>query len=123
MPGECKVETALEILVGKRKPVILFHLFSKGTMRFSELQRAIPDITKKMLTSQLRELEYHDIVHREVYPVVPPRVEYSITEYGLNMTPILQAMNEWGVAHVAHLNKLYGGDRQVESFEVNNVLG
>lgn len=123
MPGECKVETALEIIVGKWKPIILFHLFSNGTMRFSELQRAIPDITKKMLTAQLRELEYHDIVHREVYPVVPPRVEYSITEYGKNMTPVLQAMNDWGVAHVEHLNKLYGEDRKVESFEVNDVLG
>lgn len=123
MPGECKVETALEILVGKWKPVILFQLFSNGTMRFSELQRAIPHITKKMLTAQLRELEYHNIVHRKVYPVVPPRVEYSITEYGLNMAPVLQAMNDWGVAHVEHLSKLYGEDRKIESFEVNDVRG
>ncbi|KQO12425.1 winged helix-turn-helix transcriptional regulator [Paenibacillus sp. Leaf72] len=108
MPEECKVETALEILVGKWKPIILYQLFSQGTMRFSELQKSLPDITKKMLTSQLRELEYHDIVHREIYLQIPPKVEYSITEYGMRMAPLLQAMNEWGMSHIEHLNELYG---------------
>ncbi|WP_308638956.1 winged helix-turn-helix transcriptional regulator [Paenibacillus silvisoli] len=117
MSDSCKFETALEILVGKWKPVILFHLFSNGTMRFSELQKAIPDITKKMLTQQLRELEYHDIVHREVYRQIPPKVEYSITEYGKGMTSVIQTLNDWGMAHVEHLNELYGEDRKVESFE------
>ncbi|MFC5702679.1 winged helix-turn-helix transcriptional regulator [Cohnella faecalis] len=116
MPDGCKVETALEILVGKWKPIILFHLFGNGTMRFSELQKAMPDITKKMLTSQLRELEYHDIVHRKIYLQIPPKVEYSITEYGKRMTPLLQSMNDWGIAHVEHLNELYGEDRSVEPF-------
>ncbi|WP_301169619.1 winged helix-turn-helix transcriptional regulator [Brevibacillus nitrificans] len=110
----CKFETALEILVGKWKPVILLRLFSNGTMRFSELQKAIPDITKKMLTQQLRELEYHDIVHREIYHQVPPKVEYSITEYGNGMATILQALNDWGVAHVEHLNELYGTNHSAE---------
>ena len=118
MSDNCKVETALEILVGKWKPVILFQLFSNGTMRFSELQRAIPNISKKMLTQQLRELEYHDIIHREVYRQIPPKVEYSITAYGTNMSTALQAINDWGEAHVEHLNKLYGENRAVESFEV-----
>ncbi|WP_136605311.1 winged helix-turn-helix transcriptional regulator [Paenibacillus dokdonensis] len=122
MSDECRVETALEILVGKWKPVILFQLFSNGTMRFSELQKAIPDITKKMLTSQLRELEYHDIVHRKIYQQIPPKVEYSITEYGIGMTPVLQTMNDWGMAHVEHLNELYGEVREVESFEVKDEL-
>ncbi|MGW9124909.1 winged helix-turn-helix transcriptional regulator [Paenibacillus chitinolyticus] len=111
----CKFETALEILVGKWKPVILLRLFSNGTMRFSELQKAIPDITKKMLTQQLRELEYHDIVHREIYRQIPPKVEYSITEYGKGMETILQALNDWGVAHVEHLNELYGTNHSVET--------
>ncbi|MCY9591037.1 transcriptional regulator [Paenibacillus chitinolyticus] len=111
----CKFETALEILVGKWKPVILLRLFSNGTMRFSELQKAIPDITKKMLTQQLRELEYHDIVHREIYRQIPPKVEYSITEYGKGMATILQALNDWGVAHVEHLNELYGTNHSVET--------
>ena len=113
----CKFETALDILVGKWKPVILLRLFSYGTMRFSELQKAIPDITKKMLTQQLRELEYHDIIHREVYRQIPPKVEYSITEYGQRMTPLLQAMNDWGVAHIDHLNELYGEEEPTVSLE------
>ena len=79
---ECKANTALDILIGKWKPIILYHLGQSGTLRFSGLQRAIPEITKKMLTAQLRELEYHDIVHREIYMQIPPKVEYSITEYG-----------------------------------------
>ncbi|MHA6484575.1 winged helix-turn-helix transcriptional regulator [Paenibacillus sp. strain BS8-2] len=120
MSDNCKVETALDILVGKWKPVILFQLFTNGTMRFSELQRALPDITKKMLTSQLRELEYHDIVHRKVYQQVPPKVEYSITEYGVGMTPLLEAINSWGTQHVRHLHKLYGEAGPVESQEVTN---
>lgn len=110
MATYCKFETALELLVGKWKPVILLRLFANGVMRFSELQKAIPDITKKMLTQQLRELEYQDIIHREVYPQVPPKVEYSITSYGQLITPLLQAMNDWGVDHIAHLNELYGED-------------
>lgn len=113
----CKFETVLEILVGKWKPVVLFHLFSNGTMRFSELQKAIPDITKKMLTQQLRELEYHDIVHREIYHQIPPKVEYSITEHGKGMSTVLQAMNDWGMSHLTHLNELYEEERSVESFE------
>jgi DNA-binding HxlR family transcriptional regulator len=117
MTTYCKFETALDILVGKWKPVILLRLFSNGTMRFSELQKAIPDITKKMLTQQLRELEYHDIIHREVYHQIPPKVEYSITAYGQRMTPLLQAMNDWGVAHIAHLDELYGEDQSAEPLE------
>jgi len=111
MTTYCKFETALEVFVGKWKPVILLRLLANGTMRFSELQKAIPDITKKMLTQQLRELEYHDIIHREIYRQIPPKVEYSITEYGLKITPLLQAMNDWGVEHLAHLDELYGPDR------------
>ncbi|MFC5529665.1 winged helix-turn-helix transcriptional regulator [Cohnella yongneupensis] len=118
MSTYCKFETALDILVGKWKPVILLRLLANGTMRFSELQKSIPDITKKMLTQQLRELEYHDIVHREVYPQVPPKVEYSITEYGKGMTPILQAMSDWGAAHVAHLDELYGKNSSEGAFLV-----
>ena len=83
-------------------------------MRFSELQHTIPNITKKMLTQQLRELEYHDIVHREVYNQIPPKVEYSITEYGHGLATVLQAMNDWGVAHTEHMNELHGEDRHSE---------
>ncbi|MDC3418708.1 winged helix-turn-helix transcriptional regulator [Aquibacillus salsiterrae] len=116
MVHECKskrtVETALEILVGKWKPVILFHLIDQGTLRFSELQRLIPDVTKKMLTTQLRELEYHDIINRKVYAQIPPKVEYSITEYGEGLKPVLLSMHEWGLTHLDHLDDLYGESQE-----------
>lgn len=116
MTEECdgSVETALDIIVGKWKPVILYHILRKQTLRFSELQRLIPDITKKMLTTQLRELEYHDIIHRKVYAQVPPKVEYSITEYGKGMEALLEAMHKWGNTHIQHLEKLYGKQQKAE---------
>ena len=99
LPDMCRINPVLEVLVGKWKSTILLHLYFEGTKRFSELQKAIPDITKKMLTSQLRELEDQDVVRRVVYPVVPPKVEYSLTDYGYTLGPILRLMNEWGTAH------------------------
>lgn len=99
------VETAVHALVGKWKPIILYQLMEIGTMRFNELKRSIPNITQKMLTTQLRELEYHKIVHREVYPQVPPKVEYSLTEYGKKIIPILQSMQEWGTAHQQYMRE------------------
>lgn len=96
----------MDLIVGKWKPVILFHLLNNDKLRFSELQRAIPDISKKMLTNELRDLEHHDIVNRKVYAEVPPRVEYSMTEYGMNLESVLTAMQAWGVKHLQHLNEL-----------------
>ncbi|QTM98484.1 transcriptional regulator [Sediminibacillus dalangtanensis] len=101
-PDLCKVEDALGILVGKWKPIILLHLLKDGTKRFSDLKRSVPGITQKMLTKQLRELEEEDIIKRVVYPQVPPKVEYSITEYGMSLQPILEAMHEWGTRHTLH---------------------
>ncbi|SDI45876.1 winged helix-turn-helix transcriptional regulator [Natribacillus halophilus] len=98
-PDQCQVEEALEIVVGKWKPIILLHLLKNGTMRFNELKRSVPNITQKMLTKHLRELEDEDIIARIVYPQVPPKVEYSITEYGRSLQPILEAMHEWGTKH------------------------
>ncbi|OMF69652.1 winged helix-turn-helix transcriptional regulator [Paenibacillus glucanolyticus] len=103
IPDNCRVEESLDILIGKWKPIILLHLIYNGTQRFSELKKRMPGVTQKMLTNQLRELEAADIVLREVYPEVPPRVEYSITEYGRTLEPILVMMHEWGVNHVEHL--------------------
>ncbi|UOR10738.1 winged helix-turn-helix transcriptional regulator [Halobacillus amylolyticus] len=105
VPEYCRVEDALGILVGKWKPVILLHLLQNGTKRFSELKRSMPGITQKMLTKQLRELEDEDIVDRVVYPQVPPKVEYSITEYGRSLEPILEAMHEWGTKPTWHKMK------------------
>lgn len=72
---------------------------SMGTMRYGELKKALVGITPKMLTNQLRELEEEGLISRKVYPEVPPKVEYSITEYGMTLEPILEAMHEWGTNH------------------------
>lgn len=104
-PELCKVGDALDILVGKWKPLILLYLLKDGTQRFSELKRSLPVITQKMLTKQLRELEDEDIIERVVYPQVPPKVEYSISDYGRSLEPILVAMHEWGTAHNMHKMK------------------
>ena len=98
-PELCRVEDALGVLVGKWKPIILLTLLQEGMKRFSDLKRSVPGITQKMLTKQLRELEEEDIISRKVYPQVPPKVEYAITEYGKGLEPILVAMHEWGTAH------------------------
>jgi DNA-binding HxlR family transcriptional regulator len=101
-PELCRVEDALGILTGKWKPIILMHLLTNGTQRFSELKRSMPGVTQKMLTNQLRDLEEEDIVQRVVYPQVPPKVEYSITDYGKSLEPILRAMHDWGTNHNLH---------------------
>lgn len=90
------VEATLSIIGGKWKVVILCLLKETETMRFSDLQRAIPDITKKMLSQQLRELEADHIIQRTVYDEMPPRVEYSLTPEGETMRPMLNAMCAWG---------------------------
>ncbi|NOQ51958.1 MAG: transcriptional regulator [Desulfuromonadaceae bacterium] len=91
----CTVSVTLEIIGGKWKSLILWHLSFK-TLRFSQLQRRLNRVTQKMLTQQLRELERDGLVHREVYAEVPPRVEYSLTERGTSVVPILQQMYQWG---------------------------
>jgi DNA-binding HxlR family transcriptional regulator len=97
-PSPCPVTTTLSVIGGKWKPIILYTVY-KETRRFSEIRKLIPTISQKMLTQQLRELEADDIIHRRVYPVVPPKVEYSLTEYGRTLMPILDAMVAWGEKH------------------------
>ncbi|WP_248930868.1 winged helix-turn-helix transcriptional regulator [Paenibacillus hamazuiensis] len=87
----CPVEVGLQMLGGKWKPRILFELF-QGTRRFGELNRLIPQVSRHVLTVQLRELEESGIVERKVYPSVPPKVEYSITEFGKSLQPVLEQM-------------------------------
>src|SRR5258705_7235897 len=89
------VETAFRMLEGRWKMVILFHLFASTVLRFSELERAIPKVSQKMLIQQLRELERDGIVERKVYPQVPPKVEYSLTKWGRALCPALDAFLEW----------------------------
>jgi len=101
--GVCPIEYTLDVIGGKWKPLILYHLF-RGTKRFGELQRCIPDVTRRMLTKHLRELEADGIVHREVYQQVPPKVEYSLTEHGRTLEPLLNVMLDWGIQHHAAKN-------------------
>ncbi len=92
----CPAEVTLAVIGGRWKVLILYHLFG-GVKRFSELQRALPGVTQKMLTQQLREMERDGIVSRTVYPQVPPRVEYALTERGRTLQPVVRAMCRWGV--------------------------
>ena len=95
----CPVAATLELIGGKYKALILWHL-ADGKLRFSELRKAVSGATAKMLTQQLRELESDDLVHREVFPVIPPKVEYSLTETGRSLMPILVAMRDWGAGYL-----------------------
>ena len=95
---QCPVEATMHVIGGKWKIIIIHHLIHK-TQRFSELKRLIPQVSQRMLTSQLRELESHGIVHREVYPQVPPKVEYSLTKFGRTLESVLLVMHDWGESY------------------------
>ncbi len=103
-PG-CPVEVTLDVLGGRWKGVVLFHLIG-GKKRFGEIRKILPQVTQRVLTQQLRELERDGIVHREVFPVVPPKVEYSLTPWGRTLEPIVLAMSEWGARHAKKLSRL-----------------
>jgi DNA-binding HxlR family transcriptional regulator len=96
------VEGAFRILEGRWKMVIIFHLFARGILRFSELEKAIPGVSQKMLIQQLRELERDGVVNRTVYPQVPPKVEYGLTEWGKAMCPALDELLEWAALRLKH---------------------
>jgi DNA-binding HxlR family transcriptional regulator len=89
------IETAFRMLEGRWKMIIVFHLFDRSVLRFSELERAIPGVSQKMLIQQLREMERDGIVERRIYPQVPPKVEYKLTEWGRALCPALDALLEW----------------------------
>jgi DNA-binding HxlR family transcriptional regulator len=100
----CPIEHTVNLIGHKWKVLIIRNLFNNGTQRFSELSKGISGISQKMLTQQLRQLESDGIVHRKVYPEVPPRVEYSLTELGHSLKPILDSMNTWGVEHIKQIS-------------------
>lgn len=97
-PG-CSVEAAISLIDGKWKCVVLFHLLD-GTLRFNEIRRRAPGVTQRMLTNQLREMEEDGLITRKVYAQVPPKVEYSLSERGRGLTPILLALKDWGDANI-----------------------
>lgn len=92
----CPVGITMNVVGGKYKVIIIWFLYKNKVLRYSELQRMIKGVTPKMLISQLRELEEDKIISRKVYPVVPPKVEYSLTEKGASLLPILSEMKKWG---------------------------
>ncbi|WP_019644025.1 winged helix-turn-helix transcriptional regulator [Novispirillum itersonii] len=96
-PG-CAVEATLTLIDGKWKGVILFHLLD-GTLRFNEIRRKLPSVTQRMLTHQLREMEADGLISRTVFPQVPPRVDYALTERGRSLQPVLMALKQWGDAN------------------------
>ncbi len=95
----CPVEATLDLIGGKYKALIIWHL-SESKLRYGQLRDLLVGITPKMLTQQLRELESSGLIHREVYPIVPPKVEYSLTDLGRSLMPILVAMRDWGAAYL-----------------------
>ncbi|MEJ2765348.1 helix-turn-helix domain-containing protein [Photobacterium sp. MCCC 1A19761] len=99
----CPVEAALEVIGAKWRGAILYHLL-QDTLRFNEIRRLMPEITQRMLTKQLRDLEAHALISRTVYPEVPPRVEYSITDYGKTLAPVITALHRWGRQHLDKVN-------------------
>lgn len=100
---KCAVGASIEIFGGKWKSIILYYLMVDGPIRFNELQRKVNGITQRMLTKQLKDLQMYGLVHREAYPEVPPRVEYSLTEKGKTLSPILKSLRKWGEEHAVEI--------------------
>ena len=98
--GGCPVEATLDLIGGKWKGMLLYHLLD-GTLRFNELRRRLPNVTQRTLTKQLRELEDGGLVRRQIYAEVPPRVEYSLTPLGESLRPIVMALKRWGDNYLA----------------------
>jgi len=99
----CGIEATLDLITGKWKPLILYQLCENEVQRFSELRRAIPGITEKMLIAQLRQLVADGLIIRTVYPVVPPKVEYRLTTLGMSLFPLLKTMRAWGDEYLVAL--------------------
>lgn len=100
----CPVEATIQLIGGKYKAVMLWHLI-ESKKRFSELKRLLPNATEKMLTQQLRDLENDGLIIRTVYPVVPPKVEYSLSDFGRSIIPVLDAMCDWGKEYLHEKRK------------------
>lgn len=98
----CPMELTVDLIGGKWKALILWHL-AEGTLRFNEIRKLFPEVTQKILTQQLRDMEDKGLILRRVYAQVPPKVEYSLTEFGRSLMPVLYAMNAWGTDYVGQM--------------------
>ncbi|MEM7456383.1 MAG: helix-turn-helix domain-containing protein [Planctomycetota bacterium] len=103
--GPCPIASVIEVFGGKWKSSILYHLEQRGTLRFSELHRLIPEVSKRMLTLQLRELERDGLVQREYFPEIPPRVEYSARAVASSLAPVFQVIDDWGKKNLKAIYK------------------
>lgn len=97
--NSCPVTATMQVLGGKWKPILINAIYLTSPARFGELRRSVKGITQSMLTSQLRELEDDGIINRKIYAEIPPRVEYTLTEYGITLSPIILSMAKWGEEH------------------------
>lgn len=95
----CNVELTIDVMGGKWKPLIIYHIGKSEVIRYGELKRKIPDINERVLSRQLRELEEDKLIYRKIYNEVPPKVEYSVTKIGKSLTPILEEMGKWGLQY------------------------
>jgi DNA-binding HxlR family transcriptional regulator len=102
------VEITLAVIGGKYKPLLLYYLEAHNILRFGQLRQLVTSASKKMLTQQLRELEEDGLVNRKVYKVVPPKVEYSLTDRGKSLSPVLKEMGLWGARHARNYGKSIG---------------
>ena len=102
----CEIEVTLEVLRGKWKALILWNLHQHEVVRYNELRRLIPNVSQKMLTQQLRDLEDHHLISRTVYNTVPPQVEYRLTEAGVALIPIMESMDQWGKKYVTYYSEM-----------------
>ena len=113
---ECPAERAIYFLGGKWKIRILFYLFNNKIVRFNKLKKELKTITQQMLSKQLKELEIDGIINREVYQVVPPKVEYSLTEFGLSVIPILKSFSDWNKKNTKTISQKLN-----KNFEENRI--
>lgn len=104
----CDVEATLSVIGGKWKLMLVWYL-REEPRRFNEIRRQFPEISQKVLTQQLRELEADGVVHREIFREIPPKVEYSLTAFGASLGPVMTALDEWGRGHVHQLKRLREG--------------
>jgi DNA-binding HxlR family transcriptional regulator len=115
----CAVEACLEVIGGKWKGVILYHLMEREVLRFSEIQRLKPTLSPRILTAQLRELEQDGVIMRKVYPVVPPKVEYSLSKAGESLKPLVKAMQDWGDEYLLRTNAPISSQAKVSDKRAN----